>query len=136
MADFTVTAANVVPTTAARNTLLAGEAITAGMALYKKGSDSKAYKAQSDGTLEEATVIGIALNDAAAGQVVSYQTSGSLTFGGTTFGGAGKIVCASNTAGAIAPSADVTTGRRLSIIGYSTSTSVMTIDIKNTGTTA
>lgn len=135
MADFTVTAANVVPSTAARNTLLAGEAITAGMAIYKKSSDSKAYKAQSDGTLEEATVIGIAINDAAAGQVVAYQTSGSLTFG-SIFSAAGKIVCASNTAGAIAPSADVTTGRRLSIIGYTTSATAMTIDIKNTGTTA
>ena len=135
MADFTVTAANVVPSTAARDTLLAGEAITAGMAIYKKKSDGKAYKAQSDGTAEEATVIGIAINDAAAGQVVAYQKSGSLTFG-SIFGGAGKVVCASNTAGAIAPSADVTTGRRLSIIGYTTSATAMTIDINNTGTTA
>lgn len=134
MADFTVTAGNIAPSETSRDTLLAGEAITAGQVIYKKSADQKAWKAQNDGTEAEAQAIGIALNGAAAGQPVAYQKSGALTFG-STFAAAGALVCVSATAGGLCPVADVGSGKRLTIVGVSTSASVLNIDLNVTGVT-
>jgi hypothetical protein len=69
------------------------------------------------------------LHAAASGQPIRYQTSGTITVGGTMT--AGKIYVASATAGGIAPSADLTTNWRTSIIGVATSTTVLTLGINN-----
>lgn len=127
MADFTVTAANVdAPSAGANKTLVAGEAITAGMAIYKLAADSKAYKALND-TDAHAAAVGIAVCDAAAGQVVAYVSAGDVAYG-AIFGAKGVIVCVSNTAGALAPLADISaSGERLFILGITTSTSVLRV---------
>ena len=139
MADFSITATNVVaplsssgqpPKTAG----VAGETITAGQALYRKSADSKLWKAQCDGTAEEASFVGIAINGATAGQTVTYVASGSLTMG-SAFAAAGKTVVVSSTAGGIAPIADLTTGNYLSIVGYTTSASVLEVKPEVRGVT-
>lgn len=137
MADYTVTAANVLPPSATAKTLIAGEAITAGMSIYLKASDGLAYKAQHDGTAAEAACIGIAVNSAAAGQVVSYVSSGDIVLGAATFTAAGEIVCVGAGAGGLCIETDVGSSDFLVILGWSISTTTMRFNtsqgIINTG---
>lgn len=133
MADLTVTATSVLPGTGPRSSGTAGEAITAGQALYLKSSDGKLWKAQCDGTVEEATVIGVALNGAAADQPVQYQASGStMTIGATTAKTTTYVLSAA--AGGICPQADLTSGQRIVRLGHATGTAgEFTLDIRNVG---
>src|SRR5262245_34660514 len=82
MADLTITTTNVVAgANASTKQGIAGEALTAGQAIYQKAADLKLYKAKCSGTPEEATVKGIALNGAAVGQSVLYQSAGNMNIG-------------------------------------------------------
>jgi len=119
MADITITAANVIRTSADTTTGIAGETITAGMAVYLKASDSRYWKAQSDGTLAEATAVGVALHAALANQPLTIATSGTINIGATT---AKVFYYVSSTAGGIAPVADLTSGHYIASIGYATAT--------------
>ena len=134
MADITITAANVVKSTAAVTASgTAGATITAGQLLYKDTSDSDKLKlAQHDGTAIEATIAGVALHGASSGQPITYQTSGLITIGATTV--AGTVYVASATAGGIAPDADAGAGDYKSILGVATTTAAIQIQINNSGT--
>ena len=112
---------------------IAGAAVTAGQAVYQNSSDSKFYLAQCDGTTAEATVYGIALNNAAAGQYLTVQTGGDITIGATVTVGTTYVVSAN--AGGIAPQADLVSTNKLSYIGYGKTTSVLTINRTTTGVT-
>jgi predicted transcriptional regulator len=121
MADLTITATSVVPASGATTSVgTAGEALTAGQAVYLKAADGRLWKAQCDSTDAEATVVGITLNGAAAGQPVSYQSAGTLNIGGTTAKTTYYVLSA--TAGGIAPQADLVSTNRIVHIGYSTAT--------------
>ncbi len=120
MAAIAITAANVIPSTAAiLTTEIAGGTITAGESLYKDPADQKVklFKANS-GTPAIALFYGIAMCNASAGQkiVVCTKDNGipgspatglnigaTLTVGQVLIGGA-------TAAGDIAPVADNTTG--------------------------
>lgn len=114
MADYSITAANVAKVSGDSETITAGEALTAGQAVYVNASDGKIYKADANATGKDAAV-GIALNAASAGQPVTVQKTGSITFGGS--GAVGDIVCLSATAGGMCPSGDLTTGDKVTPIG-------------------
>jgi hypothetical protein len=130
MADLTITAASCLTVDGNYATGVAGAAITAGQALYIDTANSNVLKlADCDASALASTVAGISLHAAASGQPIRYQTSGTITVGGTMT--AGKIYVASATAGGIAPSADLTTNWRTSIIGVATSTTVLTLGINN-----
>lgn len=119
MADLVITATSVVPGSGAvvlQGT--AGETITAGNSLYLKASDGKLWKAQCDGTAEEATCVGVALNGAAVNQPVGYVSNGTMTIGATTSKATTYVVSA--TAGGIAPQADLIATNRISYVGYAT----------------
>jgi hypothetical protein len=75
--DLSVTAASVVPGSGAvLATGTAGEALTAGQAVYQKAADSKWYKADCNSATAEVRVASaIALGGAAAGQPVVVQKS-------------------------------------------------------------
>ena len=121
MADLTITPANVLKgANSAYEVGIAGETILAGQALYLKTADSRLWKAQCDTTDEEATVIGVALHGATAGQPVSYQTSGAMTIGATTVKTTHYVLSAA--AGGIAPQADLVGTNRIVFIGYATDT--------------
>ena len=121
MADLTITATSVVPgSDASMSSGIAGEAITAGQSLYIKAADGKLWKAQCDGTAEEATCVGVALNGAAVNQPVNYVSSGTLVIGATTVKTAAYVVSA--TAGGIAPMADLIATNRISFVGYALDT--------------
>jgi len=100
MADISVTAASVAKATgASTQNATAGEAITAGQVVYSDATNSVKL-AQADGTAAEAVAVGIALNNAASGQPITYVVSGGINPGGTVV--VGKPYFVSGTAGGIA----------------------------------
>jgi predicted transcriptional regulator len=121
MADLVVTAASVLPGTAPTFNGIAGEAITAGQAVYKKAADGKLWKAQCDGNAEEATPVGIALNGAAVGQPVTYAgTGGTINIGATTAKTTTYMLSAA--AGGICPQADLVSTNKVVELGYASDT--------------
>lgn len=133
MADLSITAANVVAGSGARRTTgTAGATITAGQAVYLDASDSK-YKLADNNSATAAvrSPDGIALHGAANGQPLTILTSGPVTIGATLTAGATYYL--SDTPGGIAPAADLATGEYATIIGIATSTTVLDVDIHESG---
>lgn len=125
MADLVVTAADVnkVSGNVAHGT--AGATITQGQTVYQKSTDGEWYLAQSDGTAEESgygVEVGIALTSAADGQPITVQISGEIDPG--VAAAIGVIYCVSETAGGIAPMADITTDSYITILGVGDATNI------------
>jgi hypothetical protein len=120
MANLTITATQVQPdTTGVLVSGIAGETITAGQVCYEDPDDNYEFKlADCDNASSTVrTVRGIAVNGATAGQPVRLQVSGDLTLGAGAAPVLGTIYCLSNTAGAIMPAADLSTGEYTHILG-------------------
>lgn len=121
MADITITPANVAPgTSATQISGIAGETITAGMAVYFKSSTQKWMKAACGATAEESgygVQYGIALTGSSLNQPVVVDTSDAngITIGGTTVQGAAYVVSA--TPGGICPIEDLVAGNFVTILG-------------------
>ncbi|WP_439611493.1 hypothetical protein [Reyranella sp.] len=120
MTALTITKANVAWTGAGPVSAdqIAGEAFDAGDMVYLKASDSKWYKAQDDGTAEEAGAegVGMALGTAdAAGARVSIARPGAIVSIGT--GTAGVVYCLGDTPGDLVPNADNASGDRVTVVG-------------------
>lgn len=94
----------------------AGEAITAGQALYKKASDQLLYLADANGLAALRVVVGIALNSAAVGQPLFY-TSGTINLGATGAPTAGVVYVLGTTPGAINPTSDIGSGWGVTVLG-------------------
>lgn len=134
MADLVITAANVTAGTGAIvESGTAGEAIAAGKAVYRDPTTKKIGLADSDGTVNAKNVIGIAISSAALNQPVSYVKGGLVNLGTVLTGGTSYWL--SNTAGGIAPFADVGTGETAILLGVATSTSALKVAILNSGVT-
>lgn len=133
MADVTITAGSVAPSgsTYTKTLVTFGEAVTQGMSVYLKSSDSKYYKAQADGTAEESTVAGIALSSCSTNQLGAILTSGTLTIGGTVVKGTPYYV--STTAGGICPFGDLGSTNYVSLIGFATTTGIISVSLNPTG---
>lgn len=133
MADLSVTAANCVPGSDARTVQgIAGETITAGMAVYKAAATGKWMKADADGSGEAHTAVGIALTGSSLNQPIVVQTRGSITLGATLTANTSYFLSGA-TAGGICPVADVGTGEYLQLIGIATTTAVMKLSFEATG---
>ena len=114
MADLVITATGVLALGGAtRETGVAGEAITAGQAVYKH-TDRKLYKADCL-TAAKAAAIGVALNGAAAGQPVVYVRGGGLNPGATV--APGTVYGVTDTAGGIGPIGDRATADYITVLG-------------------
>lgn len=133
MADLVITAANCKKTssTSLDKTYVAGETLTAGQTCYLKSTDGKIWKAQCDGTAEEATFKGIALNAAGADQPVVLATGSDLTIGATV--AVGTVYAISATAGGIAPVGDLVSTNKLTIIGFGKTATLLTLNPIETG---
>jgi hypothetical protein len=131
MAVLTITAASVAKG-ARTNTKngTAGAAITQGQPVYLDAATSTLFPADAD-VLASAAVVGIALNAASTGQPVTYQTSGPITIGATVV--TGTAYYASTTAGGICLESDLASGDFATFLGFATSTTVITLDIKASG---
>ncbi len=126
-ADISVTAANVVPSSAAKfATKIAGATITAGQVVYEDTSDSNKVKlADSNSATAVARVVfGIAAGGAAAGQPVRIiREDPALAIGATV--AIGDVLILSATAGGIAPVADAATGHYVTFLGVAKSTTTI-----------
>lgn len=130
MADISITAANVLMSASgSKKDGIAGEAITAGKALYLDAADKKLKLADANASTKT-NVCGIALNDAGVGQPVAYCVADEeLTIGGTV--AANAIVILSATAGGIAPIADATTGWETVILGIGVGSNKISCNFQN-----
>jgi len=130
MTDLSITPANVI---AGEGAVLehgiAGETITAGMAVYYATATGKWMKADSDSATAEARRAGgIALNGASNGQPITVQKQGAITIGATVTAGTSYYL--SDAPGGICPLEDLGTGDYVCLIGFATSTSVINIGIQ------
>ncbi len=139
MAAVAVTAGNVIEgANAKKRVCKAGGTLTAGMVVYESGG--KVLAAQCDGTLAEATAIGITLGGAALDQPVvvdieddDFTPGGTLVL--TAAGGAG-LVGLSATAGGIEMMVTATmplSGNYPCIIGVAKTTTKMYLKIVGPG---
>jgi hypothetical protein len=87
--------------------------------------------AQADAE-DSAVAVGIALNDAADGQPISYLVSGGIDPGATVAVGTVYVVSA-NAAGGIAPVSDLASTEYVTILGVGVTTSRINVDIKQSG---
>lgn len=125
MADLSITAANVATQSdTVKEYGVAGEALTAGQAVYKKAADGKWYKADCNSATAEVRVAGgVCLTGSASGQPCAVATGGTLGIGATV--AVGVVYYLSGTAGGIRPVADNTTGDYVQAIGIGTTTAIL-----------
>ncbi len=100
---------------------LAGETVTAGQAVYRKAADGKWWKAKADalgtsGTVGTPGTVGIIIVGGSANDTVTVATGGDLDVGVAVAKGTIYVVAA-DTAGGIAPWADLGTGNFVTILG-------------------
>ncbi len=118
MADYSVTAASVLPSTSARLLqVTAGAAITIGQSVYLDTATNTYKAADANGASPLFTFAGIAVSQAAAaGQpLLICQSDPSFTPGFTIAAGATVILSA--TPGGLAPIADLASGWYLTVVG-------------------
>lgn len=135
MANLTVTAASVIPGAGAKSTPgIAGATITAGQVVAKDPATGKFVLCDSNHATAALRIPkGIALNGAGDGQPITVHTEGPLAFGAILTAGTDYWV--SDTPGAICPRADVGSGERAVLLGLATSTSVLDVQIQDSGVT-
>jgi hypothetical protein len=135
MADITITDTSVAPGSGCVTTSgTAGATITAGAPVYVDTANSNVIKlADANASALTATVAGIAMHGASSGQPIAYATDGFVTYNAAFT--ASKAYILSNTAGAIAPIADHTTGWYMSLIGIAHTTTSLRLRIYNSGVT-
>ena len=130
MADLSQTAANVHTNSGASTSSgEAGEAITAGEPVYIDTTDSNKIKKCDANVAASAACAGIAVNDAASGQPVTYCTAGSMDLGATLTVSETYILSA--TAGAIAPVGDMASGMYATNLGIASAADTFIVDINN-----
>jgi hypothetical protein len=123
-ADLSITASAVVPSSSAViKYATAGATLTAGQLVYLDTADTdtngigKAKLSDANGAAALRVVDGIAISGASAGQPVAYCTYDPALVIAASGLTANQILLSSATAGGIAPSADLTTGWYLTVIG-------------------
>lgn len=133
MTALSITAANVIAGTGAiTENGTAGATITAGQVVYQAGATGKYGLADCNSATAEVRVVrGIALNGAADGQPLRILKQGPITIGATVV--VGSAYYAGGTAGEIIPVGDFSTADYVSQIGIATSTSVIDVNIQNSG---
>jgi len=131
MVDIVVTAASVQPAAGSVSKRgIAGEALTAGMGVFK-AVDGDIEAAENDLTAADAAGIGIALNDAALGQPIEYVITGDVIFNAVL--AAGQVYIVGAAPGGIAPEADAVAGEFVTVLGVGTSTTNLKLGILQSG---
>lgn len=133
MAAYTITASAVKRLSGPSSGGEAGEALAAGDIICKK-ADGLLWKAQNDGTAEEAKIEGVCTNSAGANQPVNYAKSGAeIQVDTALFANAGILLILHGTAGKAGPVGDLGSASRVSVVGYTTGTNKFKLDVLNTG---
>ncbi len=116
MADYSVTAANVIASLkASKATGIAGTTIAAGQTLYI-AADGTLGLYGANGSAPANVFAGVALDGGAAGQPITYVKLDAAFQPGFAIN-AGDIVIGSANAGAMAPVTDLASGMYLTILG-------------------
>lgn len=134
MADITITAANVKVESGAviaPAPVQVGEAVTQGKVGYLDSATGKYMLAQSDGTAAQAAAAGIFVTPAATNGSAVLAKSGPMDLGATLVVGTTYVV--SQTAGGIAPIADVASGDFVTILGVAVAADQLTLNIVTSG---
>jgi len=130
MAALSITAANVLPGSGAvTSDGTAGGTLTAGLAVYADSADSFKLKAASKAAAASAAVAGIAIVGSSNNQRSVIQNGGTIGGMGATKG----IIYCLGTAGAIIPSADLTTNDWVTVLGVGNSAGGIDLAIKVSG---
>ena len=127
MADLTITAASVARVVAGglTQTGTAGATITAGQTLYLDAGTNTLKLCHASTSAATAACVGIALDGAASGQPVTYQTAGNITIGATIVIGATYYTSVNNAGGI---TADVpTTGNYSIVLGIGQTAAILSI---------
>lgn len=115
---------------------IAGEALTAGDVCYQKAADQRWYKAQADGTAEEANPTGVALvSSLIAGAPCVMAPVGSEITVDSVFASAGLPLALSTAAGKNMDAGDLASTNRINFTGYSTAATRWKFQPNNTGIT-
>lgn len=130
MADLSLTATSVVKYDGAsvRNGV-AGEAITAGQALYVNTA-GRLMRADC-ATAAKANIVGVALNGGAVNQPIQYIVAGGLNPGATVT--VGTIYGVTDTPGGIGPISDRGSSDFVTIIGVAVTSTRINVDIARSG---
>ena len=140
MADLIITAANVKPVSGAtqqnQQAGVAGEAMTAGQPVFLdrvSGSPTQGRYLKSDANdTTRATCDGICMTQSAAlGQPITVIGSGAIVDIGATLT-TGFLYVLSGNVGMIAPTADITTGWRVIVLGASLASNRFKINLWDT----
>jgi len=133
MANLTQTAASVKTGSASTQIRLVqyAESVTQGMPVYKDSVSGKYYKADANVTAAAAAAVGIALTPNSSDGYGVIATSGYVDLGATLTVGESYYV--SDTAGAIMPAADVSTGEYVTALGVAISTALINLQIQASG---
>ena len=130
MSDLNITGSSVVRVSGTPKAGTAGASLTAGKLVYKDAADSKLKLADSNGSGTK-EVAGLVLAPADANQPASVLDEGVVTVGNILT--AGVIYVASDTPGGIKPSADLTSGETVTVVGVAISATQLYVKVWNTG---
>jgi len=131
MADLSITAANVVPSTSGGWTLgqgIAGGTITAGQPVYADATDGGKLKAADADAEATALARGIAVSNAADEQPVRYVSRGRLTLGSGIVV-RGRAYYVSTTAGGICRESDIASSKYTTLLGIAVSTDDLDVQL-------
>lgn len=128
MADYAITASQVLPDTAGEIVWgILGATVTAGQSLYLDSMTNTYKLADTDSTAAVAAMRGVALTGGSTGQPVALQKTGTPTLGAAATITAGAIILLSDTPGGLRPVADIDSGDIVVIAGVGTATNKMVI---------
>lgn len=133
MADLVITANDVIKTGSGQQGT-AGEAITAGQALYSDAATSGVLRPADATTADKAALVGIALNNAATGQPVSHSgLTGTIDVGAVLVVGEVYVVSATPGGGNIAPISDLGSTEFVTVIGVATAADALQLSAIRSG---
>lgn len=133
MADLSITAANVLAPNATIEHGTAAATITAGQVVARNSDNDYVLADNNHATAALRTPRGIAINGASAGQPLTIARAGDVTLGAVLTAGVAYYL--SDTPGGICPVADLASGERAVLLGMAESTSVLRLDIQDSGVT-
>mgnify|MGYP003151576063 FL=1 len=109
--------------------LVCFEDVTQGNALYIRASDGKVGKARADGTLDEATVVGLAETTKTAGQTVRAIVTGQASVAQTLDAGDLFFISAT-TPGLLTKTPPSSAGQYVTLVGEAPNTTELTVQIR------
>lgn len=133
MADVSITPANVVPGSNTKFEVVdGGGSVLGGYTVYKDTTDGNKIKACDADVQASAVCAGIVASTGGTNQKLVIYTKGDVTLGSGNLT-VGTTYCVSTNAGGIAPEADLLTGDYKSILGVAITSSVLRLNINNSG---